>query len=109
MFIKVNDTGNIVEEARTTIAYSPETGYTMYEVEGCPSGGTYDGATYAPAVGDGIDYDERLATWTDATDDWITNGTMTDDVKWKRCVKGGCQEHMVQADWDLLLAAYPQV
>ena len=48
------------------------------------------------------------AAWEDAIDDWISNGTLTDDTKWKRCVKGNRQQRMEQVDWDALLLAYPQ-
>jgi len=54
-----------------------------------------------------VQRDKELVAWKDARTDWIKNGTMLNDSRYKRCVKDSCQEHMEQEDWDQILEDYP--
>jgi hypothetical protein len=70
------------------------------------SGGTLtSGFVYAaPTL---VDWTDRNRASAAALEDWLTAGTMTDDLRWKRCIKSNALMNMEEADWVLLVAAYP--
>jgi hypothetical protein len=65
-------------------------------------GDAWDGTTHTPVVPDTSNND----AWALAVTDWIDNGTMTDDTKWKRCVKSGSSQLMDDACWVSIKAEY---
>lgn len=64
-------------------------------------------SSYVYTKPSGPDLDERSRAWDEASVDWLDNGTMTDDERWKRCVKSGNKSLMTDTDWDDIIVAYP--
>lgn len=49
----------------------------------------------------------RDQAWSRAQTDYTENG-MTEEIKWKRCVRSGSYNSMDDDCWTELIAAYPQ-
>lgn len=108
MFIKVRDVDDIIVETRSTVAFPPEGGHTMYSdlPDNHRARDEFDGISYNAYV-DPADWPTRYVAWEDAINDWLDNGIMTNDTKWKRCVKLGTFSRMDDASWTAIVLAYP--
>lgn len=70
-------------------------------------GGTFTSSGAYTAPPPGPDWVDRFRAWDEAVADWLDNGTMNDDIKWKRCVKTGNKDGMDDTCWTNIIAAYP--
>jgi len=98
---------NVIEYDGEADLSLPEGCSCVLATADCAIGGTYDGTDFTLPVYPTPDTTNDDA-WSEATADWLDNGIMGDDEKWKRCIKSGNKIGMDSSCWTALLLDYPQ-